>query len=189
VIFPAHAYPGCRLRDRAPRQVPLPAQPIPPNKTMLGPLSRGPPAHGLDPRGKPGPIQPLLVSPMDRVGGFPRFPLSHHRAYGPRTTAVSLGVWRGMAGCQVDQSELVEPVMIPATGVTGRVSSLRFRRSVTTLHIRHGHWVCNDYPFTVPAFAVLSLTGHWCRWGGWSPFRGHYPPPQCRLSRTSSACL
>jgi hypothetical protein len=36
-------------------------------------------------------------------------PLSRHRAYGRRTTAVSLSVQHVVAGCRIDQTELVEP--------------------------------------------------------------------------------
>ncbi len=36
-------------------------------------------------------------------------PLAHHRAYGPRTTAVCPSIERGMAGGRIEQSELAEP--------------------------------------------------------------------------------
>jgi hypothetical protein len=60
-------------------------------------LSVGLQPTDFDPWGKPGSISPPLVSPKDREGA-PHGSSSCHRAYRPRTTAVSLSVERPMIG-------------------------------------------------------------------------------------------
>jgi hypothetical protein len=57
----------------------------------------GPQPMDFDPWGKPGSTSPPLVPPKDREGA-PHDSSSHHRAYRPRTTAVSLSVERAMIG-------------------------------------------------------------------------------------------